>query len=305
MIRKVTSLSLFIAFTLFTKIVSAQEDLDKPRFTITDINLGFGGYSYTGLGLSLNDFKKLAPESELLKADLSNLYTNGFYTNTYFEDALESQSVSEITVGVSKKISESKKYQFFPEFRFGFAHHSGIRSSRYYSREDYERFDTLTSSQTGQVFYVDSVKYTSYNMRYSAQQLRITASVIFRHNPLSRWSLYAGGGFNFGMTLNPFTEIDYTYRASTNFTLPYSVLPGKNEIYISETFRNKLSMAAAGFLIAGVDWRTGKKRKFWKRLHLSYELRPIVDYNNIPERKSFVNAAIQHQFSFRYTFNYL
>lgn len=304
MIQNVNSLSLFIAFALFTKIVSAQEDLDKPGFTISDINLGFGGYSYTELGLSLNDFRKLAPQSELLKADFSNLYTNGFYTNTYYEDALESQSVSEITAGLAKKISESKKYQFFPEYRFGFMYQSGIRSSRYYSRDDYERFDTLTSSQTGQVFYVDSVKHTSYNMRYSAQQLRITASVIFRHNPLSRWSLYAGGGFNLGMTINPFTEIDYTYQTSTNFTLPYSVLPTKNEIYISETFRNKFSMAGAGFLIAGVDWRVGRKREFWKRLHLSYELRPIVDYNNIPERKSFVNAAVQHQFSFRYTFNY-
>ncbi|HNU34092.1 MAG TPA: hypothetical protein PKN75_10925 [Bacteroidia bacterium] len=303
MIQNVNSLSLFIAFALFTKIVSAQEDLDKPGFTISDINLGFGGYSYTELGLSLNDFKKLAPQSELLKTDFSGFNANGGYYNNFYKDALETQTLSEVTIGIARKETEDKKQKLSREFRLGFAYQSGIKVSKYYSHEDVIRFDTLLSTQTGEEFYVDSIKTTNYNMKYTAEQIRLTANILFRLNPFSRWSLFGGAGLNLGISVNPRTEIFYSYTESINAPVQYPVYYESKNKSSRETFRNKLGVAGAGYLIAGVDWRTGNKREFWKKLHISYELRPMVDYNSLPESANFTNTAILQQSSFRYTFN--
>jgi hypothetical protein len=303
MIKNINRVILFIAFTLCTKIISAQEDLQKSGFTITDINLGFGGYSYTALGLSLNDFKILAPQSQLLKTDLSKYNQNGGYYNYYYDGNIESQTISELTIGVVKKIKTNKKLQLYPECRFGFTYQTGIQASRYYSLEDLKRFDTLVSSQTGKEFYVDSLKTSTYQMKYAAEQLRLAGNILFRLNPMSRWSLFGGAGLNFGMSINPRTEIFYSYNESINAPVQYSVYYNLKNENSSETFRNKVSFAASGYLIAGIDWRTGSKRKFWKKLHISYEVRPIVDYNSIPEVENFTSTALLQQFSFRYTFN--
>lgn len=295
---------LFLLLCLHSLILTAQTNEGKSPLRISDVSFGFGGYSYTDIGLSLYDFKKLAPESELLKTDFTDFNSQGSYNNNYYEDDLESQSsVAEVTVGLSKEIMDYKKNHLYKEFRFGFTYQAGISSSRNYSHQDRTRFDTLISTQTGEEFYVDSVKSSSYNMLYSTEQVRLAASILFRLNPMSRWSLFAGAGLNFGMTINPHTEISYSYSEYISAPVQYPIYHESKNTWKNETFRNKVGMACSGYLIAGIDWRTGNKRAFWKRLHFSYDVRPVIDFNDIPENNSYTNTAILQQFTFRYSFN--
>jgi hypothetical protein len=64
-------------------------------------------------------------------------------------------------------------------------------------------------------------------------------------------------------------------------------------------FTNKKKFACAAYVPLGVDFRIGKKRAFWKRTHLFYELRPSV--TTIPELRTFANAGVQQGIGLRVT----
>jgi len=53
----------------------------------------------------------------------------------------------------------------------------------------------------------------------------------------------------------------------------------------------------------GIDFRIGKKREFWKRTHLFYELRPGINVTSIPELRPITNASVQHGIGLRVSWN--
>src|SRR5690606_33840629 len=133
-------------------------------------------------------------------------------------------------------------------------------------------YDTLTSSQTGQVVYIDSVYTQNYSMDYVSEQLRLDGSVIFRTNPEGRWSLYAGIGFTVGLSVNATTEIYYSKYGRIETRYPNGQTSHSYQYYYpgsyiskTETFRNKTNFSVSPYIPMGVDFRIGKKREFWKR----------------------------------------
>lgn len=53
----------------------------------------------------------------------------------------------------------------------------------------------------------------------------------------------------------------------------------------------------------GVDFRLGKNKEFWKKLHLVYELRPGINMVSVPELRTFATASIQQGLALRVVFN--
>jgi hypothetical protein len=47
----------------------------------------------------------------------------------------------------------------------------------------------------------------------------------------------------------------------------------------------------------------GKKKEFWKRTHLFYELRPGINITSIPELGTITNSSNQHGLGLRVTWN--
>ena len=211
-------------------------------------------------------------------------------------------------LGLQFSDKQKSAYKANPLLRLGISYFSGTSITSAFYKEERFPYDTLTSSQTGQVIYIDSINSKSYSMNYSSEQLRLDASLIFRTNPEARWSLFAGIGVNAGLSINASTDIYFNrYESSDtrfingNGSSPYGYSNTDNSK--SENFKNKSNFGLSTYIPMGVDFRIGKKKEFWKRTHLFYELRPGVNITSIPELRTITNSSIQHGIGLRVSWN--
>ncbi len=246
---------------------------------------------------SLNEFKNLALGSKLLLTNFDE-YLNSSYTT------ISGNSVFSIAVGL--KLNSKENNLSNTTLKLGINYLTGYGLTNNYNKTDRKRYDTLTSSQTNQQTFVDSVTNTSYNVSYSYNQLRLDGSLIFSTNSQARWSLYTGLGANLGVSIDANTEISYN-----KYSVKETVFPNGNtslenykfdrENYTTETFRNKTNIGLSAYVPLGIDFRIGKKNEFWKRAHLYYELRPGLNMTTIPELRTIINPSIQYGLGFRFS----
>jgi hypothetical protein len=166
-----------------------------------------------------------------------------------------------------------------------------------FNRQDRRPYDTLSSAQTGQTVYMDSVTTKTLGMNYTWEQVRLDGSLIFSTNPEARWALFSGIGFSAGVSINSNTEIYYNNSGSIESHSPNSTQTSYSSYYsersMTERFRNKTNLGFLAYVPLGIDFRMGKRREFWKRMHLVYELRPGINMTSVPELRVIANAAIQ------------
>lgn len=220
---------------------------------------------------SLADFQTLAPQSVLLQQDLSAYQSSPFF-NLSFPGQSQSLSVG-LKLG---KMSNAT-------LRLGLMHtnQNNALSTGGAFTESF-RIDTLTSSQSGTQYFVDSFSTHSYNANYSQEQLRLDASLIFRYNADNRWSFYGGIGANFGLSYNCVTNVEHSvYPYGDSYGFPLSMLSSYSGTYERETFENKGGFGFGVYAPLGIDFQVGKKREFWKPIHLYMELRPGFNVNQI------------------------
>ncbi len=266
---------------------------------LSELSIYPGVYNSYSETAGADDFLKLAPQSVLLQDDLSGYQLSSFgssYGNNSFA----------LSVGMPlrKKNPENEKSRAILRLGFTYFNVSGLSAN--YQKQSAIRFDTLVSSQNGQLSFVDSILSQSYSMNYNAKQLRLDASVIIRWNEAARWSLYGGAGISAGVSLNASTNIAYYEYNSIGVRFPQGgvsttyppSLEGQDKSR-SETFRNKTNFGAMLYVPLGVDFRLGNKREFWKLLHLFYELRPSADVTVVPELSSFATASFMQGIGIR------
>ncbi|MEY4992197.1 MAG: hypothetical protein RI948_1075 [Bacteroidota bacterium] len=220
---------------------------------------------------SLADFQTLAPQSTILQQDLSAYQT---YPAMNFNFPGQSQSLS-----VGLKMSKLPN----ATLRLGLMHTNQRNAlSTGGSYTETFRIDTLTSSQTGSQFFIDSFSTHSYNASYSQEQLRLDASLLFRYNADKRWSFYGGIGANFGLSYNGTTNVHHSvspYGDPSGY--PYNLLSSYSGTHQEETFESKGGFGFGVYAPLGIDFRVGKKRDFWMPIHLYMELRPGFNVNQI------------------------
>jgi hypothetical protein len=284
-----------VAFFTACTVVAQVEP--KP-LTAIDVN---EVYIYAGINTteasysSLEDFRQLAPGSMILRRDFSDhMASNGLslYTNSMFA----------MNIGVRFANKERNDYRK-PQLRIGFSYFSQPTLSNNYYRVETKPYDTLSSTQTGQAIYIDSVITSSYSMEYSTRQLRLDASLVFRANPQGRFSLYSGIGFTAGWAIQANTHISHVTGKGVQSSAPGSYSSGNTSQYefSSENFINQSGFGCSAFIPLGIDLRVGKKREFLKMLHLFYEVRPQIDVTRIPELRTVTNAGLQHGMGLRVT----
>lgn len=255
-----------ICALLFSITSLAQEETPKA-ISITDVQLFSGMNIYPVSSLSLNEMKAFAPNSTILAKDFTGFHS-GNYNSVY-----SNQSFSAL-LGVNFKNKPNR------QLRVGLNYLSKTNFIGSAGREDIYPYDTLTSSQTGQQYFLDSSYSKHVHMQQEMEQLSLDASFIFRTDAEARWSFYGGFGLMLGYSFNANTSIYYSEWSSES---SYSSSYNSNNNSEFEQFRNKNFLSTAIYLPFGIDFRIGKNNEFWKRLHLFYEIRPMVSIATIPE----------------------
>lgn len=245
---------------------------------------------------TLADFKSLAPQSVLLNSSISDFSQYKIYNG-------DLNSSFSFMLGFELKNEHASPPKTTPQFRLGIRYLSASSLAFNVYKEDRTPYDTLISSQTNETVFLDSVNTEIHQMTYSSEQLQIDASLIFRTNPMGRWSLFTGIGIAAGVSLNAFTEIEQSQfsRTAATFsdgktTLDYSS-PNSNKKF--EKQRNKTNFGASAYIPLGVDFRVGNKRDFWQQTHLFYEMRPSINVTSIPELHTVTQANAQHGIGLR------
>jgi hypothetical protein len=271
-----------------------NEEIKKRKLKVVDAAIAPGiTFHISPLG-SLSDFQRINPKSVLLNENMDG-YTisNGFMAS--------GGPTFSANLGLNIANKAKTEYKSNTQLRIGITF-SEISMSNNLSKTDRKRFDTLTSSQTGQMVFSDSITYSSYNMNYKTQQLRIDVSIIYRTNPAARWSVFGGIGIEVGESIMAYTDINHSeYSTVTSAGSTSGTSYSSNTPYRSEQNINKNTYGYATYLPMGVDFRIGNKREFFKQLHLFYEARPFVNYTYIPELGSINSVGIKSALGLRVT----
>ena len=119
--------------------------------------------------------------------------------------------------------------------------------------------------------------------------------------------MFTGVGFTAGMGTNAHTFISYQSSKHIDKTTDgtssvWEYLPDEDK-YESESFDNKNNMGISVFIPIGVDFRIGQKRKFWRKVHVCYEMRPGANFMFIPELRTIKSAGVQNSLGFKYAFD--
>lgn len=244
----------------------------QAQISINEIYLQSGSFFGQTKG-NLVDFQTLAPGSSILQQDLSAYHSSPIFS---FSLPGQSQSLS-VGLGLGKMPKAT--------LRLGLMHTSQNNALAIGgSYTETFRIDTLTSSQSGEQFFIDSFSTHSYNANYAQEQLRIDASLLFRFNAEKRWSFYAGIGANFGLSYNATTTIHHRvspYGDSFGYGFYNDIFMGSGGSHEQEVFENKGGFGLGVYAPLGIDFQMGKKREFWKPMHLYMELRPGFNVNQI------------------------
>jgi len=297
---KIPSLLTLLGLCMLTFGIKAQPNnqTKKPRLGIHDvfINVGFTVVNNPESGLS--DFKTLAPTSLLLKNDMSD-----FEVNNRIDELIN--PVYSMQLGVQFRKRGTNSYRMNPLLRVGFNYSSGSVINYSLSQEQSQIADTLTSSQTGQQFFVDSIFRQDYEMQLNAQILQFDASLIFRTNPSSRLSAYAGLGFSLGASINTNLDVKYNENSDSNTQYNYtgSSYNSSSNKKVSEYFDAGKINSYSIYTPFGLDFRIGKYEEFLNNFHLFYEFRTGLQTSNVSELRTINSPYFQNNFGVRVNWN--
>jgi hypothetical protein len=291
---------LFCSATVLIQSAQAQDADNAPKkkmlVTEADIYPSFI-FQVQPVG-TLNDFRKLAPQSMVL----SNDYTSYTASNS---KTLDGDIVLAGNIGISFLDKKKNAYRNMT-LRMGVSYQATGLSSQL-SKTTSSRYDTLGPAHGGSPMYLDSVKNEFVSMNYRSEELRLDVSLVFRTKPEARWGLYGGIGFTAGTSISAYTnisssnytDIQSTYEGTVTTVDTYNDYGQGTE---TERFKNKNTMGYSVYVPFGIDYRMANKSEFWKRLHVFYEAKPLVNFSVIDQIGMISSAGIQNGIGLRATF---
>jgi len=289
-----------LGLCMLTCNINAQTDkpTKSPRLVIRDVFTHFGFNSVNNPKSGLNDFRTLAPNSKLLKNDLSN-----FEINNRKDELINPIFLMQLGVQFRKKGTTA--YRSNPLLRMGFNYTSGSVINFSLSQQSSQIADTLTSSQTGQQYFVDSIFRQDFDMQLTSQRLQFDASLIFITIPTMRLSVYSGLGFNLGTSIN--STIDIQYNEDRYNNSKYEKMGSSNT---SSTNKNKGESFNSGrisnysiYTPFGLDFRIGKTDDFFSIFHLFYEIRTGLQVSNVNKLRVYNSPFFQINSGIRVNWN--
>jgi len=272
-------------------------DTTKKWLKFKGVSFQTGLFTNTLKGQNnLADFQKLAPESELLKKNISGFdYAHSTVVNGN-GPALAGNVIYEINQNNDEK-------RFRQELHFGFVYNSITISSLSAYKENRFRVDTLRSSQTGNQFFVDSISIESYGADYDQDQLMLSSTYIISGKGENRLKFYTGIGIAAGISVSASTNVYYSKNSYIDSEFEGRTSNGNDDfLFRSERFTNANSFLARVYLPIGLDFKLSKRSENWNKCHILLETQPNLTYSTIPELKSTINTGNLSSLGFRYDF---
>jgi len=276
----------FLTLTLIVFCASAQaqtKDSISRNWRIVEANLLFGSTNRLNQELSPNDFKHYYTTSTILQNVPSNINNEG--SGNYM--------LPSSTLGLNIGIKKTGKPSLF---RLGVLYQGMGTTGAFYSHsESSGAFDTLTSSATGQTFYVDSTRTETYLMDIRNENLGLDAAVIYSTD-YKRLNFFGGIGLNVMCSINSRTFISHVVE--TTYGQEYDLLNIQLE---GEVFKNKSAFSTSIYIPLGIDFTLGKKRPLLAKTSLHAEFRPAFYLQQMPDSKFRSSVSSSALFGLKYS----
>lgn len=237
-----------------------------------DFSVGFGFRTTNAQMSTLEDYRTLFPNSTILEGDFNSYGYPDFTFNT--------SSMVNVLWGIQLKQNEG----FEQRLRAGVTF-SGITPTfgNFYNSSSFA-YDTLTSSRTGEVTYLDSIYMENIFINTSQKQVGLDVAYLIKANHNGRWCFYGGVGLEIGALLNVEANISrssYSYYSNDlGYYYPNSIGHEYDDNRQSEVQRLGGGFYTQLYLPVGLDLRLSMRNAFWRRMHLYTELRPSMGYSN-------------------------
>ncbi|MDH4473550.1 MAG: hypothetical protein QE487_13155 [Fluviicola sp.] len=271
------------AFTLVAICFNGQAQETKPENRSVEIALTTGfGDSYWA-SLSDATWNKYTPDF-VIPTDSSG-YLQGFstgypYGNPY---TVSSYLLGSVHVSYKNAFLDAKKIRSSVGLVFGSG--IGYRSDQSWTKSESFTIDTLTSSQTGEQYIVDSTHNHGIGRSYEANDFMIGVSHFFQTNPLRRFSLHLGITASYGFSVNARMS---TYQYDWSAVTPSL---GVNDNYESTYYRTEMTDAPKSNsltlqLPVELSFRPWKNGKMLQGLSLALAYRPTLKHFVIADQKA-------------------
>jgi hypothetical protein len=282
---------ILLAVALYSVFFTLAQKPEMKKIQVGDFYI-YSGVHNGGFGITFDDLKKLAPESDLLNSNLAG-YNNG---DSY---DFSSGNFLSVKLGLNFLNKEHNGYKKNPQLQIGFTYQTHNSAEFRTWKNEAFRTDTLTSATSPNIVYIDSVFDSNISADYRSDNFLIDLALVYCTDSDNRWSFFGGFGIAAGVSINAYTSISEYNSKSIRFSLPGH----PNEIYFSdfspsdittEKFENDMNILALAHLPLGISFKVAKSTKFWKDLNLFYEVTPMMKYLSIPEAGGFVNVGVKH-----------
>lgn len=262
-----TFLSSIVLDLLLGPQVSAQEQ--GPPITWGAVQVGTGGFVDQPLHLFTGDLYRLAPGSKLLPQDLSDHRTNGPWT--------EGAELYYMGLGLHPFAREGSDG---PELRFGLLATTDLSLALRFERTQRTPYDTLTSSQTGTQYFLDSVATSQYWIEHSYRLIGVSGALVWRTN--GKLAFFGGVGVGVGLLYDARTRVMHQAWGAVEGTGSVADLPDPQNERKEEEFRNGTGGWFALHVPLGVDYRLHRSHQLWSRTRLFLELTPQMLFAQRP-----------------------
>ncbi|MES2555140.1 MAG: hypothetical protein V4604_03265 [Bacteroidota bacterium] len=258
----------------------------EPNNRIVEIAISTGFANPYSAGISDETWNKYTPDF-VIPADSLNFQQNSYSMYSFSEPATilatNSYVLGSVHVSYRNAFLDAKKIRSSLGIVFGSG--IGYESNQNWTRTEIITIDTLTSSQTGQQYTVDSTHYQTIGRSYSANEFMFGVSHFFQTDPLRRFSLYVGVSANVGFSVNSRL---YTYESNWSTVDPSleSTNQGENELDQKEIADAPKSHSVALQIPLELSFRPWKNGKTLQGLAFGITVRPTFKHFVIADQKA-------------------
>jgi hypothetical protein len=270
---------------ILVSINSFSQEENENKIQLSEVQVLIGNRINATQHASIDYFKRMAPNSEILGMDYSE------YRYNNYSSILSSGNYNAL-LGFQFK----EKKNLLLRLGVGYSFDTYLQTNAY--KEEHFAYDTLVSMQTSQMYFIDSVSTSSTNAYGTVDYVSFDASLVYRTNAEKRWSFYGGLGLNFALGFNNIVNVGSSkgaYITATDGSPVNWTRESTNEMY---SVRNPFS--ATLFLPLGVDFRIGEKREFWEKVHLMSEIRPSISLTDFPDYVTVVAPSMIYSFGVKF-----
>ena len=263
---------------------------DKSTLRFSDISIITGVENYFDHNGFSDDFLLNEIAGSELIPDSFDYYSQGAYYSSH--GSTNFALAAGFVIGPNDENAKIHK-----RLRIGLSYSQPVLLSSDYYYNDFAVYDTLTSSRTGDEFYVDSNYYSNLGIYYEADKISLNTSLLWTTDDASRFSFY--GGVNLSLSVFVSARVrayrsDFSYISGSHYSSPRYYNGSDYSPTKTQSFKQSSSFGFAVSSPVGIDWRLGRPNKGLNDVHIFAEVRPGVGFNNIPNyqmKSQFMGSA--------------